>query len=71
LIAPATFSRTSLTASFRSRSSTKRTVTLGLALADARRDLVDPETPLIACSIGSMTDEDISSGLAPGSDMVT
>ena len=26
-----------------------------------------PETPLIACSIGSMTDVDISSGLAPGS----
>ena len=26
-----------------------------------------PETPLIASSIGSMTDVDISSGLAPGS----
>lgn len=25
-----------------------------------------PDTPLIACSIGSTTDVDISSGLAPG-----
>ena len=30
-----------------------------------------PETPLIACSIGSTTDVDISSGLAPGSDRAT
>ena len=30
-----------------------------------------PETPLIASSIGSMTDDDISSGLAPGSDSAT
>ena len=30
-----------------------------------------PDTPLIACSIGSMTDDEISSGLAPGSDSVT
>ena len=30
-----------------------------------------PETPLIASSIGSTTDVDISSGLAPGSDSAT
>ena len=30
-----------------------------------------PDTPLIASSIGSTTDVDISSGLAPGSDRVT
>ena len=30
-----------------------------------------PETPLIACSIGSTTDDDISSGLAPGSERLT
>src|SRR3954469_14076518 len=30
-----------------------------------------PETPLIASSIGSTTDDDISSGLAPGSDSAT
>ena len=30
-----------------------------------------PATPLIACSIGSITDEEISSGLAPGSDRFT
>ena len=30
-----------------------------------------PETPLIASSIGSTTDVDISSGLAPGSDSTT
>ena len=30
-----------------------------------------PETPLMACSIGSTTDVDISSGLAPGSDSET
>src|SRR6478672_9450859 len=71
LIAPATFSRTSLTASLRSRSRTNRTVTL--ALPSLMRAWISsmPETPLIACSIGSMTDDDISSGLAPGSDSVT
>jgi hypothetical protein len=30
-----------------------------------------PETPLIACSIGSTTDDEISSGLAPGNDRLT
>jgi hypothetical protein len=30
-----------------------------------------PETPLIACSIGSTTEVDISSGLAPGNDSAT
>ena len=30
-----------------------------------------PETPLIASSIGSITEVDISSGLAPGSESTT
>ena len=41
LMPDATFSRTSLTASLRLRSRTKRTVIDAAALADARRDLVD------------------------------
>src|SRR5262249_30333340 len=71
LIAPATFSRTSLAASFRSRSSTKRTVIVpppSLMRADISSM---PETPLIASSIGSITDDEISSGLAPGSASAT
>ena len=71
LIAPATFSRTSLTASLRSRSSTNRTVMLALPSLMRAEISSMPETPLIACSIGSTTDDDISSGLAPGSDSVT
>src|SRR3954454_5637326 len=71
LIALATFSRTSLDASLMSRSSTKRTVTV--ARPSAIRDCSSsmPETPLMASSIGSTTDVDISSGLAPGSVSVT
>ncbi len=70
-IALATFSRTSLTASLRSRSSTKRTVIIALPSV-MRADISSmPETPLIVCSIGSTTDVVISSGLAPGSDSVT
>ncbi len=68
LIAPATFSRTSLTASSRSRSSTNRTVMLALPSLMRAEISSMPETPLIACSIGSTTEDDISSGLAPGSD---
>src|SRR3954466_3151028 len=71
LIAAATFSRTSLAASFRLRSRTKRTVIVpppSLMRADSSSM---PETPLIASSIGSITDEEISSGLAPGSASVT
>ena len=70
-IAPATFSRTSLEASLRSRSSTKRTVSV--ARPSAIRDWISsiPDTPLIASSIGSTTDDDISSGLAPGRSRVT
>ena len=71
LIAAATFSRTSLTASLRSRSRTKRTVMLPLPSLIRAEISSMPETPLIACSIGSITDEDISSGLAPGSDRLT
>ena len=69
-MAPATFSRTSLAASLRSRSRTNRTVIC--ARPSAMRAWISsiPETPLIACSIGSTTDVDISSGLAPGSDSV-
>ena len=66
-IALATFSRTSFDASLISRSSTNRTVID--ARPSAMRDWISsmPETPLIASSIGSMTEVDISSGLAPGS----
>ena len=71
LTAPATFSRTSLTASFRSRSSTKRTVMLPRPSPIRAEISSMPDTPLIACSIGSITDEEISSGLAPGSESVT
>jgi hypothetical protein len=63
----ATFSRTSFAASLRSRSSTKRTVTV--ARPSAMRALISsmPARPLIASSIGSTTDVVISSALAPGS----
>src|ERR1051326_6787017 len=71
LIAPATFSRTSLTASFRSRSSTKRTVMLAPPSLIRAEISSMPDTPLIASSIGSTTDEETSSGLAPGSDRRT
>src|SRR5262245_537566 len=71
LIAPATFSRTSLTASLRSRLTTKRTVMLARPSLMRAEISSIPETPLIACSIGSTTDEEISSGLAPGSDNET
>src|SRR5437879_4568287 len=71
LRALATFSRTSFTASFRSRSRTKRTVMLPLPSLMRAEISSMPETPLIACSIGSTTDDEISSGLAPGSDSVT
>jgi hypothetical protein len=71
LIAPATFSRTSLTASLRSRSSTKRTVMLPPPSLMRAEISSMPATPLIASSIGSMTDDEISSGLAPGSDSRT
>src|SRR5437773_1768795 len=71
LLAPATFSRTSLTASFRSRSSTERTVMLPPPSLMRAEISSMPDTPLIASSIGSMTDEEISSGLAPGSDSRT
>src|SRR6266511_1538641 len=71
LIAPATFSRTSLTASFRSRSRTNRTVMLPLPSLIRAEISSMPATPLMACSIGSITDEEISSGLAPGSDSDT
>ena len=55
-IAPATFSRTSLAASLRSRSSTNRTVIVA-APSVMRADISSmPETPLIASSIGSTTD---------------
>src|SRR4051812_15057634 len=71
LIPAATFSRTSLAASLRLRSSTKRTVIWpppSLILAEISSI---PETPLIASSIGSITEDEISSGLAPGSDSET
>ena len=71
LIAPATFSRTSLTASSRSRSSTNRTVMLPLPSLMRAEISSMPATPLIACSIGSTTDDETSSGLAPGSDSLT
>jgi len=71
LIAPATFSRTSLAASFRSRSSTNRTVIVPPPSLMRAEISSMPETPLIASSIGSMTDDEISSGLAPGSERAT
>ena len=51
-----------------SRSRTNLTVIC--ARPSAMRAMISsiPETPLMACSIGSTTDVDISSGLAPGSD---
>src|SRR6266511_3250837 len=61
LMALATFSRTSLTASFRSRSSTNLMVMLPLPSL-IRADISSmPATPLIDCSIGSITDEKIPS----------
>ncbi len=70
-IAPATFSRTSFAASLRSRSSTKRTVMLPRPSLMRAEISSMPETPLMASSIGSTTDDEISSGLAPGSDRDT
>ena len=70
-MALATFSRTSLAASLISRSSTNRTVICPRPSAMRAWISSMPETPLIACSIGSMTVVDISSGLAPGSESVT
>ena len=67
-IALATFSRTSFEASLRSRSRTKRTV-IWPRPSEMRAWISSmPETPLIASSIGSTTEVDISSGLAPGSE---
>src|SRR4051794_458105 len=71
LIPAATFSRTSLAASLRLRSSTKRTVIWPPPSLIRAEISSIPETPLIASSIGSITDEEISSGLAPGSDSET
>ena len=71
LIALATFSRTSFAASLMSRSSTKRTMICALPSEIRAWISSMPETPLIASSIGSMTEVDISSGLAPGSDRAT
>ncbi len=70
-IALATFSRTSLEASLRSRSSTKRTVIWPRPSAMRAWISSIPDTPLIASSIGSTTEVDISSGLAPGSSRTT
>ena len=67
-IALATFSRTSLDASFKSRSSTNRTVICPRPSAIRAWISSIPDTPLIASSIGSTTEDDISSGLAPGSE---
>ena len=71
LIALATFSRTSFEASLRSRSRTNRTVIWPRPSAMRAWISSMPETPLIASSIGSMTEVDISSGLAPGSERTT
>src|SRR5689334_9671205 len=67
-MAPATFSRTSLAASSRLRSSTKRTVMLALPPACTLAcSWSMPAMPLSAFSIGITTDVVISSGDAPGS----
>ena len=67
-IAPATFSRTLLAASSRSRSSRNRTVMLAVAAGvDVGRIWSMPAMPLSAFSIGMITAEVISSGAAPGS----
>ena len=66
-MAPATFSRTALAASSRSRSSTKRTVMLPVPLPAFDVIWSMPAMPLSAFSIGMMTEVTISSGLAPGS----
>src|SRR3954462_1986132 len=71
LIPAATFSRTSLAASLRLRSSTKRTVIWPPPSLIRAEISSIPETPLIASSIGSITEDEISSGLAPGSDSET
>ena len=67
-MAPATFSRTLLAASSRSRSSTKRTVMLAEPPAwTLAWSWSMPAMPLSAFSIGITTDVVISSGEAPGS----
>ena len=70
-IAPATFSRTSLAASLRSRSSTNLTVIVALPSVRASTHLVDAGDAAEGFFIGSITDVVISSGLAPGSASVT
>ncbi len=71
-IALATFSRTSLAASLMSRSSTNLIVSCALpSLILFAAISSTPDRLLSASSIGSMTDVDISSGLAPGSVRLT